>query len=50
MLRRALALGGGGPIGIAWESGLIAGLAEESVQLADAEGRLTQPAKIIIRT
>ena len=26
-MTRALVLGGGGPVGIAWESGLIAGLA-----------------------
>ena len=33
---RALVLGGGGPIGIAWEVGLAAGLAEGGVRLADA--------------
>lgn len=37
MAFRALVLGGGGPVGIAWESGLIAGLEAEGVRLADAE-------------
>ena len=37
MTIRALVLGGGGPVGIAWESGLIAGLEECGVRLADAE-------------
>ena len=30
---RALVLGGGGPVGIAWESGLIAGLAQAGIDL-----------------
>ncbi|MBI1186394.1 MAG: patatin-like phospholipase family protein [Alphaproteobacteria bacterium] len=34
---RALVLGGGGPVGIAWESGLAAGLAEEGVEIAQAD-------------
>jgi NTE family protein len=34
---RALVLGGGGPVGIAWESGLIAGLARAGVDLARAD-------------
>ena len=34
---RALVLGGGGPVGIAWESGLIAGLAEAGVDLSTAD-------------
>jgi NTE family protein len=34
---RALVLGGGGPVGIAWESGLAAGLEEAGVRLADAD-------------
>src|SRR6185295_18590653 len=34
---RALILGGGGPIGIAWEVGLAAGLAEGGVRIADAD-------------
>ena len=32
----ALVLGGGGPVGVAWETGLVAGLEEEGVRLADA--------------
>jgi NTE family protein len=34
---RALVLGGGGPVGIGWESGLIVGLAERGVQLGAAD-------------
>jgi NTE family protein len=34
---KALVLGGGGPVGIAWESGLIAGLAESGVDLSSAD-------------
>jgi NTE family protein len=37
MTRKALVLGGGGPVGIAWESGLLAGLAEAGVDLSDAD-------------
>ena len=37
MAQRALVLGGGGIVGIAWEVGVIAGLAERGVQLARAE-------------
>jgi NTE family protein len=36
-MRRALVLGGGGPVGIAWESGLAAGLAEKGVDLSGAD-------------
>lgn len=36
-MSRALVLGGGGPVGIAWEAGLIAGLAEGGVDLAQAD-------------
>jgi NTE family protein len=36
-MTRALVLGGGGPVGIAWEAGLIAGLAEQGVDLAAAD-------------
>ncbi|MBS0332963.1 MAG: patatin-like phospholipase family protein [Proteobacteria bacterium] len=36
-MTRALVLGGGGPVGIAWESGLIAGLAQAGVDLAAAD-------------
>lgn len=36
-MTRALVLGGGGPVGIAWESGLVAGLAQASVDLGLAD-------------
>lgn len=36
MGKHALVLGGGGPVGIAWESGLLAGLAEAGLDLSDA--------------
>jgi NTE family protein len=34
---KALVLGGGGPVGIAWESGLLAGLAQAGVDLGEAD-------------
>ena len=37
MATRALVLGGGGPVGIAWETGLIAGLAQRDVCLGEAD-------------
>lgn len=37
MTTRALVLGGGGPVGIAWESGLIAGLEAAGVSLGNAD-------------
>ena len=37
MTTRALVLGGGGPVGVAWESGLIAGFAEAGVDLGQAD-------------
>ena len=37
MTTRALVLGGGGPVGIAWECGLIAGFAEQGVDLGQAD-------------
>lgn len=37
MTGRALVLGGGGITGVAWEIGLLAGLAERGVHLADAD-------------
>jgi len=37
MATRALVLGGGGPVGIAWESGLVAGLAEHGVLVGEAD-------------
>ena len=36
MTKRALVLGGGGPVGIAWEAGLLAGLAGGGADLAGA--------------
>jgi len=36
-MSRALVLGGGGPVGIAWETGLIAGLAKAGVDLGRAD-------------
>jgi NTE family protein len=36
MPTRALVLGGGGPVGVAWEAGLVAGLEQEGVRLAEA--------------
>jgi NTE family protein len=36
-MTRALVLGGGGPVGVGWESGLAAGLAEAGVALAAAD-------------
>ncbi len=36
-MSRALVLGGGGPVGIAWEAGLLAGLAEGGVTAGDAD-------------
>ncbi|HLJ49284.1 MAG TPA: patatin-like phospholipase family protein [Bryobacteraceae bacterium] len=37
MAKRALVLGGGGPVGIGWESGLLAGLAEEGIDLSNGD-------------
>ncbi|HMH92920.1 MAG TPA: hypothetical protein VK586_17770 [Streptosporangiaceae bacterium] len=36
-MTRALVLGGGGPVGIAWESGLAVGLAAAGVAWRDAD-------------
>jgi NTE family protein len=36
-MRRGLVLGGGGPVGIAWESGLVKGLAEGGVDVRRAD-------------
>jgi NTE family protein len=36
-MSRAVVLGGGGPVGIAWESGLVAGLAQAGVDLGQAD-------------
>lgn len=37
MTKRALVLGGGGPVGIGWESGLVSGLMEGDVDLSQAD-------------
>jgi NTE family protein len=37
MATRALVLGAGGPVTVAWEVGLVAGLAQEGVMLGDAD-------------
>jgi NTE family protein len=37
MTKKALVLGGGGPVGIAWESGLLSGFAEAGVDLSQAD-------------
>src|SRR5262245_9210 len=37
MTKRALVLGGGGSVGIAWETGLAAGLADEGIDLRLAD-------------
>ena len=36
-IARALVLGGGGVLGISWETGVLAGLAGEGVEVTDAE-------------
>ena len=36
-MKRALVLGGGGPVGIAWHHGLVIGLREEGIELRDAD-------------
>jgi NTE family protein len=37
IMGRALVLGGGGPLGIAWECGLLTGLAESGIALGEAD-------------
>ena len=37
MTSRALVLGGGGPVGIGWETGMLRGLQEEGVDVTDAD-------------
>jgi len=37
MLKRALVLGGGGVIGVAWETGLVSGLLEHGIDLREAD-------------
>jgi len=36
-MSRALVLGGGGPVGVAWEAGFLAGLGEQDVDLSNAD-------------
>jgi NTE family protein len=48
MTKRAVVLGSGGPIGIAWEAGLLAGLAEGGVDLSDADFILGTSAGAIV--
>jgi NTE family protein len=36
-MSKAVVLGGGGPVGIGWEAGLLVGLAERGVDLSDAD-------------
>jgi len=45
---RALVLSGGGPLAVAWESGLIAGLAEAGAMVADADFILGTSAGAIV--
>ena len=41
MRRRAVVLGGGGPVGVAWQTGLIAGLAQAGIDYeVDVDGHL----------
>lgn len=37
MAKRALVLGGGGPVGIGWESGIVSGLMDRGVDLSQAD-------------
>ncbi|MEQ1783454.1 MAG: hypothetical protein ABMA14_19025 [Hyphomonadaceae bacterium] len=37
MTQRALVMGGGGTLGVAWETGLLAGLESEGVSLGGAD-------------
>jgi NTE family protein len=48
MPTRALVLGGGGPVGVAWEAGLVAGLDDARVRLADADRIIGTSAGAII--
>jgi NTE family protein len=48
MPSRALVLGGGGPIGVAWEAGLVAGLADCRIGLANADWILGTSAGAIV--
>jgi NTE family protein len=48
MITRALVLGGGGPVGVAWESGLVAGFARAGVDLSRADYVLGTSAGAIV--
>jgi NTE family protein len=48
MTTRALVLGGGGPVGVAWETGLIAGFAQHGVDLSQADYVLGTSAGAIV--
>jgi NTE family protein len=48
MTTRALVLGGGGPVGVAWEAGLIAGFAQAGVDLGLADHVLGTSAGAIV--
>lgn len=45
---RALVLGGGGPVGRAWQSGLIAGLIEREIDLGDASSIIGTSAGAVV--
>src|SRR3954454_2806453 len=47
-MTRALVLGGGGPLGVAWESGLISGFARAGVDLGQADSILGTSAGAIV--
>jgi len=48
MTSRALVLGGGGPVGVAWQTGLLAGFAQAGVDLGQADHLLGTSAGAIV--
>ena len=50
MATRALVLGGGGPVGIGWEIGMIGGLQEEGVDVTDADVIIGTSAGAVVGT
>ena len=50
MATRALVLGGGGPVGIGWEIGMIGGLQEEGVDVTDAGVIIGTSARAVVGT
>jgi NTE family protein len=48
MTKRALVLGGGGPVGVAWETGLLAGFARAGIDLSKADRVLGTSAGAIV--